>query len=484
MARPVVPTPLRANPTPSQIVSWDRSWDKYLAKAVDVKLNTNGSYDEWTAPSAVWQLHYQRDRLCRRIITFKDELMKTKNTLNLLPLWNRCDDDVREMITLTAFVETEKRLGGVAGRSLCPDLTSASLKDKQIYYRCIDTFIHTAFQYTKADGFIEIVSDVFDKMYAIERDDKKVKTLPDSLKRAQEAAVLARHIYLFEYTLSLSAALLGPANFSLTTTLPLYVLFKPVAPSTLFEPGLPPPNPHLALGEAAPRPTGLDEAVLELLGWEKEEAERTAASRCYGCGRGAKHAPELVEGNQPLQVCGGCRKVDRMVTYCSRDCQSKHYKLHKRICGKPLANIQPIPSFEARPRPPPIGIRWQYENMRNLKPTLYHFTPVRGNASIPLDQSVLPMKVTDNRMLCLGGDPWETILEELEQLVDEYEWWSDEITLETAANFGLTLLDMLPHHKGPRITHDDILLQLAFDFRIMPEVLHAEVGNLNKKFPF
>ncbi|KAF9531753.1 hypothetical protein CPB83DRAFT_848663 [Crepidotus variabilis] len=73
-------------------------------------------------------------------------------------------------------------------------------------------------------------------------------------------------------------------------------------------------------------------------------AEAGERNRCWGCGK-----PEaLLPSETVFQVCGGCRKINRKILYCSRECQKEdwktskgHFLRHKDICGKPIPERDP-----------------------------------------------------------------------------------------------------------------------------------------------
>lgn len=56
---------------------------------------------------------------------------------------------------------------------------------------------------------------------------------------------------------------------------------------------------------------------------EKASRERVALVKCEGCGKTEKAIDDF-------KACSRCLKV----YYCSRACQKKHYKVHKKVCNK------------------------------------------------------------------------------------------------------------------------------------------------------
>ena len=61
---------------------------------------------------------------------------------------------------------------------------------------------------------------------------------------------------------------------------------------------------------------------------EKEE-KQPAIGLCMFC---RKNEDELVKEEKRLMRCGKCNRED--VMYCSKECQKKDWKEHKKICGK------------------------------------------------------------------------------------------------------------------------------------------------------
>ncbi|EKM61754.1 uncharacterized protein PHACADRAFT_169181 [Phanerochaete carnosa HHB-10118-sp] len=73
---------------------------------------------------------------------------------------------------------------------------------------------------------------------------------------------------------------------------------------------------------------------------------------CNSCGFTPNRMEQ--EGGRKLRTCSGCRKVDRLIFYCSSECQRRDWKHgkpypHKAICGKPLTEreICDLPSTKS-----------------------------------------------------------------------------------------------------------------------------------------
>ncbi|KAJ7663034.1 hypothetical protein B0H17DRAFT_310922 [Mycena rosella] len=67
--------------------------------------------------------------------------------------------------------------------------------------------------------------------------------------------------------------------------------------------------------------------------WRKEQAEPRKEMKLF-CDSCLK--PEEKAENGKMSVCSPCKVVGRDVRYCDRTCQKNAWKMHKRLCGKPL----------------------------------------------------------------------------------------------------------------------------------------------------
>ncbi|KAJ7499659.1 hypothetical protein FB451DRAFT_1073901 [Mycena latifolia] len=67
--------------------------------------------------------------------------------------------------------------------------------------------------------------------------------------------------------------------------------------------------------------------------WSREQAERRKEMKLF-CDSCLK--PEEKAENGKMSVCRPCKAVGRDVRYCDRVCQKDAWKVHKRLCGKPL----------------------------------------------------------------------------------------------------------------------------------------------------
>lgn len=60
----------------------------------------------------------------------------------------------------------------------------------------------------------------------------------------------------------------------------------------------------------------------------KKEEKQPAIGTCMFCHK----EDELAKEEKRLMRCGQCKRED--ITYCSKECQKKDWKGHKKICGK------------------------------------------------------------------------------------------------------------------------------------------------------
>ncbi|GAA5986100.1 hypothetical protein JCM5350_004433 [Sporobolomyces pararoseus] len=74
-------------------------------------------------------------------------------------------------------------------------------------------------------------------------------------------------------------------------------------------------------------------------------SELSDEERCTGCHLTAKEA-----GSKKLLYCGRCKKVDRVVPYCSASCQKKDWPEHKKTCSNNSSHRQ-VPIVSSEPTP-------------------------------------------------------------------------------------------------------------------------------------
>ena len=72
--------------------------------------------------------------------------------------------------------------------------------------------------------------------------------------------------------------------------------------------------------------------------------------------------PESAPPPKPANTCGGCgasegslKRCGRCltVTYCSKECQTEHWAVHKATCSKPAASTSAGRAAKPKPKPKP-----------------------------------------------------------------------------------------------------------------------------------
>ncbi|GEM10340.1 chloride channel [Rhodotorula toruloides] len=95
---------------------------------------------------------------------------------------------------------------------------------------------------------------------------------------------------------------------------------------------------------------------------------------CTSCG---KLASSLEDGKKML-VCSRCQsQAQRLVHYCSRNCQVSHFKLHKPTCGVKLATRPEFPSIADPDAPfqPTQALLYHLAALSTLPPSASPNTP-------------------------------------------------------------------------------------------------------------
>lgn len=75
-----------------------------------------------------------------------------------------------------------------------------------------------------------------------------------------------------------------------------------------------------------------------------------------------------------FQVCSFCRRVGRIVPYCSRECQAKDWNEHKKLCGKEVApqpRPTPAPGRPVPNRPQPVKAEPQPQSIKTEEPSTF-----------------------------------------------------------------------------------------------------------------
>ncbi|BGP12268.1 hypothetical protein JCM10213_000037 [Rhodosporidiobolus nylandii] len=419
-------------------------WEALLPKVQEVLIDTSNSHDiGWTTFSsdyALWVSMREQDDLQLRIQTFAKDLLESKDTMKTVGLWPRMPFQVREQIVLVGMRDAEAMLKSDVVRGEGMEIRLADLLVDG-YPKLLDAFLQSHFDYPKADNLREIISPQFDHAYAILRDPDPLRQLPIHVRWAQMGAVHCRHLYLFILTWSITNLLLKSAKRDLTTSFPLYHVSKPVVPNSGFNPEVGPPNPH------------------------KHAQDVLESQLNGGITREMRESVGLIGDRRPDPK-DERLKIDRNITYCSRDCQVLDYKKqHKRICAKPLLDVLPPPVFKpAGPPPPPFALRWQYEAMlRAGPPTLYHFVSLYQPSV-----SVLPLKAPPKKAEKLHKEVREE-LEEIFELTEDPEYMMDR-----TAGLAAKLLRVANRQPASGISYDMGLQQVCDD------LLWEDVGQFQR----
>ncbi|BGP12250.1 hypothetical protein JCM10213_000057 [Rhodosporidiobolus nylandii] len=401
-----------SNGTLPSIVDDPRGWDAEWASVMDDIINdiergrstrtlidatahravggTAGALDE----SSLWNQHTALSDLCRRANRLKDELLEQSFSLDFILAWK---------------AEGNANAQQRDARACIPDYTMESFITGDALEALLDHFIESAIRHGETD-FDEVVHPRVDTLLGISR------TGLSQQSRAHNAAlttfIISRHVCLLTITRIIVAfyTFAGANNFasaledarvwpiSLTMTYALkekpYCARAPSNPWThtdeLSHLRVPnaeenidrPRDPHLRDGRTMKRGTAAPSRGRRRPPPKVKAAVPEKDVHCYCCMRERDQIEEFVKEGKDFLFCSKCLPLGRKMAYCSRDCQVTDYKArHRVICGKPLADVFTSRFFApARPAPPPLGARWQYERMKRSSPSVYllRLRPFKG----------------------------------------------------------------------------------------------------------
>ncbi|GAA6043429.1 hypothetical protein JCM8097_002852 [Rhodosporidiobolus ruineniae] len=307
-----------------------------------------GNNAEWTKLlSDDMMMNYLNLRrgLIKRYASFAKDLFSDPLSLFIVCNWRRIG------------LETKKFM------ALIPDMTLEFISEGDgLEYLLNWAFENGVKALSGEDDWQPLVSAEFDKIWPIKRtgDDTFVSSARGHLFSLASLDMM-RHLLLIELAMGLCKAPIAREIFNPRPH--LYHLEKATTKPSSRDPK------NFIMHNPAPSLHGDFGAVNNAgdLGAGWEEMQRGGPEVCDACGREREQVQELMEAKRGFSHCSRCVDVGRKHPYCSRDCQVQHYKHHKKICGKALADVVPTPSFPIpTPRPPlaPYAARWQYERHR------------------------------------------------------------------------------------------------------------------------
>ncbi len=149
--------------------------------------------------------------------------------------------------------------------------------------------------------------------------------------------------------------------------------------TTTIKTSSPIPQPHrhslpvfnmIASTQSTPGPSSRLEDIVHLVQQNDDTRSLPSLRVCFNCGQ--------TEGKPPLKKCAQCSTA----LYCSRECQTAHWKTHKEKCHKPKTKSD---TDQQHPKTPMIG-PWNKNLYKattpqalkrwNLSPTVYLHSPI------------------------------------------------------------------------------------------------------------
>ncbi|GAA5856376.1 hypothetical protein JCM8547_008711 [Rhodosporidiobolus lusitaniae] len=304
----------------------------------------NADASTYLSGSFLWSIILMRDRLFMHARVMAKELLSYDAAINTSKIWRTVGPELQRVFALEALI---------------PKCTLSRLVSDDYFPSLLSHFFRLGLD-EKKDEFNEIVSLEFDKLLGINRTPEFGNTHPRSVLSDQYETVISRQYYLFSITRYLAHRVL------LHLSLPLqlsprprnYLISKPALNNPSFNNTDQAKNPHV--GEenwksrvSIEQMTGTTRAARELeFALKQRDAEPELLERCAAWGRSRDEFEDLVREKKQLQFCSKCLPINRRIPFCSRDCQVRYHKVHKKICGVPLSTALPSPSF--RPANPAL----------------------------------------------------------------------------------------------------------------------------------
>ncbi|GAA5936799.1 hypothetical protein JCM10213_000063 [Rhodosporidiobolus nylandii] len=285
--------------------------------------------------------------LLRRLEHFARQIIETPSALLVLENWRR----------KTGSSAADARAGRERIALSClaiPDMTLQFLA-KDGFTDLLAGLFNAGLSQIRGDkNFHEVMlSPAFDRMFSIPRKADGLRKLARGHLYRVQTAILTRHLLLLTLAITLVNQNLFDGSKLGVNDAHLYDIKKPFYKPDEREEIFKPRNQASSWGKELAQGVDKQSAKEKLRRAEIEKQERGTAEVCDACGRPADQVEEL-----PPCIADFCLHisltVNRRHPYCSRECQTLHYKYHKKYCGKALVDVIPTPVFPSslRSRPP------------------------------------------------------------------------------------------------------------------------------------
>ncbi|GAA5885904.1 hypothetical protein JCM6882_004196 [Rhodosporidiobolus microsporus] len=461
--------------------AWNSWWEVRFGSEPLVKEADLGNAEKWAFSAsdlAVWREACKKRYLCQQIASYSKAVLDSDLGLSISMLWTRTfTPALREALVIQVFKMWAEQGMDTSDRITAPDFKLDRFVRGNGLIDLLDHFVASGQRYPNGDGFDEIISPVFDRLFCIQRDN--FERLPRPSRFAQYQVILKRHDYLFR----------------LTTLFVVYtcVMFKFQSPFPAdHAPPLPKPlitpADHLGLPRNPYQHAGNSEDVealrkivrwavrteKECKPWEVDRVKKSWESRgaeiCHGCFRAPTQMPEAVGKVFSFNYCPKC------------DCQMADYSAgHKKVCGKTPSAVFPTPTLHnttSAPPPPTFGALYQLHQTRRpeLVGTIFTISywverdlddPERGKWPDNKRQTRQHLKIS-------SGDAAadQKLREEGLTLVARLaETGESSQNIEDIASLALVCLsDAVPKEPEVRVKKD-IVRQFVHDYRVSERAL-------------
>ncbi|GAA5856382.1 hypothetical protein JCM8547_008715 [Rhodosporidiobolus lusitaniae] len=403
---------------------------------------------------------------------FADDLAACSGAGNLLAIWEQAGKSggegevMRRTAALKGLMDAGSTCPG-SWRDNVPDFTLKRLELGDGYPVLLKHFFPLGTSDAKGVFNDEIVSDKFDTYMSIGREAEFGKQVPRATQYHRYTAIIHRHVFLLILCSSMTAMLAPSVGLSLPLDDGLHrylVRDKPFyGTRTSSANPLPAKNPHVGVEDWYSKEFA-EQAAEGGMRTHLEEHTRALRRtnthkdvRCLACGRKGDEVEELVKEKKDLSYCSKCKPLHREIRYCSRDCQVRHFKTHKMICGKEI--LVAFPAFPPRPAPPalPYGLQWQLARQKREPTALYH---VLTMTAISPSGAVAIKPRSSSSLLPFYATPAE---------------------FHRALADAATLLSALPHCKVPEANPPQELIDVLIPF--LPTLVAQVSGTSGKLRP-